>query len=163
MLLFQKFCGLLLSPLLRVCMCACMLWCLPLTLKDSLPCVMLTRRRHVGKMSQLNGPTGDSFVKWQTCGRDKGLLGSAKNVTQWLSWGRPSAALQVDLVLVLDTLKARIVIRKRWGEAHVKIQGSALSALHSGDDEGNWKIAWPLRTCSLSWAWRGASQPRKDI
>lgn len=49
-------------------------WCilpLSLPLKGCLPSVMLTRRRHAGKMSQLNGPEGDGFVRCQACGKIK--------------------------------------------------------------------------------------------
>lgn len=55
--------------LLHVCSRACAFWPLSLSLKGCLPCVMLTRRRHAGKMSQLNGPEGDSFVRCQACGK----------------------------------------------------------------------------------------------
>lgn len=57
--------------LLHVCARACAFWPLSLSLKGCLPRVMLTRRRHAGKMSQLNGPEGDSFVRCQACGKIK--------------------------------------------------------------------------------------------
>ena len=61
--------------LLHVCTRACAFWPLSLSLKGCLPCVMLTRIRHAGKMSQLNGPEGDSFVRCQACGKIKASWG----------------------------------------------------------------------------------------
>ena len=75
---------------------------------------MLTRRRHTGKMSQLNGPKGDSFVRCQAYRKDKGLLPSGEGAIEWNPEAGTTGAPKMALALVLEQAEGRGLTRGKF-------------------------------------------------